>query len=420
MRQSINFGRIAGIPIGASWTWLPVFVLIVWTGAADFFPHWNPGLSTGAYVAMAVAEAVLFFVALLLHELGHALRARREGLRVNGITLWLFGGAARFTGEFPNPGVELRVALAGPFVTFVIGGASLLAAWQLSLPSTVDGVVFWLGVPCMVLLAFNLIPAYPLDGGRVLHALLWAWRHDRRRATQVSTAVGRGFGYLLIGGGILLILDTGRAEGLWLGVMGWFLLGAATGESRSETVRDALQGLTVADVIERDPICVLPTLTLDKFFEAIEWQQRHTTYPVFDGERVVGLLPLGRVMSIPRERWPETRIESEMVPLSDVVLLREQAPLGEAIGDLAASDLQRGLVIEDGRLVGLVSVSDIARAFERRVRMLVGSRHGRVKAEVARPVLVSLRRRTGADRPVDGRDRDRDRTPPDPQGWVQL
>ena len=370
MRQSITFGRIAGIPIGASWTWLPVFVLVVWTGAADFFPHWNPGLSTGAYVAMAVAEAVLFFVALLLHELGHALRARREGLRVNGITLWLFGGAARFTGEFPNPGVELRVALAGPFVTFVIGGASLLAAWQLSLPSTVDGVVFWLGVPCMVLLAFNLIPAYPLDGGRILHALLWAWRHDRRRATQVSTAVGRGFGYLLIGGGILLILDTGRAEGLWLGVMGWFLLGAATGESRSETVRDALQGLTVADVIERDPICVLPTLTLDEFFEAIEWQQRHTTYPVFDGERVVGLLPLGRVMSIPREKWPETRIESEMVPLSDVVLLHEQAPLGEAIGDLAASDLQRGLVIEDGRLVGLVSVSDIARAFERRVRML--------------------------------------------------
>ena len=218
MRQSITFGRIAGIPIGASWTWLPVFVLVVWTGAADFFPHWNPGLSTGAYVAMAVVEAVLFFVALLLHELGHALRARREGLRVNGITLWLFGGAARFTGEFPNPGVELRVALAGPFVTFVIGGASLLAAWQLSLPSTVDGVVFWLGVPCMVLLAFNLIPAYPLDGGRILHALLWAWRHDRRRATQVSTAVGRGFGYLLIGGGILLILDTGRAEGLWLGM----------------------------------------------------------------------------------------------------------------------------------------------------------------------------------------------------------
>src|SRR5204863_7701689 len=152
MRQSITFGRIAGIPIGASWTWLPVFVLIVWSFAADVFPHWNPGLSTGTYVAMAVAEAVLFFAALLLHELGHALRARREGIRVDGITLWLFGGVARFTGEFPNAGVELRVAVAGPVVTLAIGAAALLAAWQLSLPSTVDGVALWLGVPSVVLL----------------------------------------------------------------------------------------------------------------------------------------------------------------------------------------------------------------------------------------------------------------------------
>jgi Zn-dependent protease/CBS domain-containing protein len=370
MRQSISFGRIAGIPIGASWTWLPVFGLIVWSFAADVFPHWNPGLSNGAYIGMAIAEALLFFGALLLHELGHALRARREGIRVDGITLWLFGGVARLTGEFPSAGVELRVAVAGPAVTLAIGGAALLAAWQLSLPAAVDGVAFWLGVPSLILLAFNLIPAYPLDGGRILHALLWAWRHDRRRATQVSATIGRGFGYLLIGGGVLMVWETGRIEGLWLGVMGWFLLGAATGESRSEKVRDALEGLTVADVIERDPICVLPTLTLAEFFEAIEWQQRHTTYPVFDGERVVGLLPFGRVASLPREKWAETRIESVMVPLSEVVLLDEHAPLGEAIGSLAASDLQRGLVIEDGRLVGLVSVSDIARAFERRARML--------------------------------------------------
>jgi CBS domain-containing protein len=221
-----------------------------------------------------------------------------------------------------------------------------------------------------MLLAFNLIPAYPLDGGRILHALLWAWRRDRRRATQVSATIGRGFGYLLIGCGIVLIWNTGRIEGIWLGVMGWFLLGAATGESRSETVRDALAGLTVADVIERDPICVLPSLTLEELFQAVEWERRHTTYPVFDGERVVGLLPFGRVTAVPRDQWPQTRISSLMVPLSEVVLLDEHAPLGEAIGALAASDLQRGLVIRDDRLVGLVSVSDIARTFERRARML--------------------------------------------------
>ncbi len=370
MRQSISFGRIAGIPIGASWTWLPVFALIVWSFAADVFPQWNPGLSNSTYLAMAVAEAGLFFTALLMHELGHALRARREGIRVEGITLWLFGGVARFTGDFPSAGVELRVAVAGPIVTLAIGTAAVLSSLLISLPAAVDGVAFWLGLPSLLLLAFNLIPAYPLDGGRILHALLWAWRHDRGRATRISAAIGRSFGYLLIGGGVVVIWNTGHVEGLWLGVMGWFLLGAASSEARGETVRDALQGLTVADVIERDPICVLPTLTLAEFFQAMVWEQRHTTYPVFDGERVVGLLPFGRVAAVPRERWEETRIESAMVPLEEVVLLDEHTPLGEAIGALAGSDLQRGLVIEDGRLVGLVSVSDIARAFERRARML--------------------------------------------------
>jgi Zn-dependent protease/CBS domain-containing protein len=370
MRQSISFGRIAGIPIGASWTWLPVFLLIIWTYAADIFPSYNPGLSNGVYVAMAAIEGALFFTALLLHELGHAIRARREGIPIEGITLWLFGGVARFTGEFPSAGVELRVAVAGPAVTFVIGGGSLLAAWLLSLPDAVDGVLFWLGVPSLLLLAFNLIPAYPLDGGRILHAVLWAWRGNRRQATEVSARIGRGFGFLLIGAGIFLIGSQGRIEGLWLSVMGWFLLGAATGESRSETVRDALEGLTVADVIERDPICVLPTLTLSAFFDEIVWSQRHTTYPVFDGERVVGLLPFGRVAGVPRAKWDATRIEQAMVPLSDVVMLKEQTPLGEAIGMLAGSDLQRGLVIEGERLVGLVSVSDIARIFQRRARLL--------------------------------------------------
>jgi len=370
MRRSISFGRIAGIPVGASWTWLPVVALIVWWYASDVFPHRNPGLGDGVYLAMAVIEGALFFSALLLHELGHALRARREGIRIDGITLWLFGGVARINGEFPNAGVELRVAIAGPLVTLAIGGGALLASWLLALPAAVDGVAFWLGVPSLILLVFNLIPAYPLDGGRILHALLWAWRDDRRGATRISAAIGRGFGYLLVGGGVFLIWNTGEFQWLWLGVMGYFLLGAAVGESRSETVRDALEGLTVADVIERDPVCVLPTLTLAEFFEAIVWEKRHTTYPVFDGERVVGLLPFGRVAAVPRAEWDRTRISSAMVPLEEVVLLDEHTPLGEAIGALAASELQRGLVIEEERLVGLVSVSDIARAFERRARML--------------------------------------------------
>jgi Zn-dependent protease len=368
MRQVIPFGRIAGIPIGASWTWLPVVVLVISNYAGDVFPNSNPGLSSNTYLAMAVALAALFFAGLLLHELGHAFVARRNGMEIQGITLWLFGGVARISGEFGGPGVEFRVALAGPVVTFVLGLVFTAASLLLDLPSAVDGVVSMLAVANLFLLAFNLIPAYPLDGGRILHAVLWRFQRDRSSATRLSAGIGRGFGIVLIGVGLAGVLAAQNVRWGWLSVMGLFLLMAATGESRTEQVRSLLDGLTVADVVERDPICVLPSLTLAEFVQAVVWAQRYTTYPVFDGERVVGMLPFRSVAAIPRSNWDVTRVADVMTPLGGVVLLEEGQSLTDAAGRLSANPLQRGLVLDGERLVGLVSISDIARAFERRAR----------------------------------------------------
>ncbi len=368
MRQVIPFGRIAGIPIGASWTWLPVVVLVVSNYAGDVFPTSNPGLSSHTYLAMAVALAGLFFAGLLLHELGHAFIARRNGMEIEGITLWLFGGVARISGEFAGPGVEFRVALAGPVVTCAIAIVFTAASLLLDLPSAVDGVVSMLAVANLFLLAFNLIPAYPLDGGRILHAVLWRFQRDRSAATRLSAGIGRGFGIVLIGVGVAGVLAAQDVRWGWLSVMGLFLLMAATGESRTEQVRSLLDGLTVADVIERDPVCVLPSLTLAEFVEAVVWAQRYTTYPVFDGERVVGMLPFRNVAAIPRDNWDVTRVADVMTPLAGVVLLDEAQSLTDAAGRLSANPLQRGLVLDGERLVGLVSISDIARAFERRAR----------------------------------------------------
>ena len=368
MRGVIPFGRVAGISIGASWTWLPVVALVMLTAASDGFPRSNPGLSQASYVVMAVTAGLLYFAGLLLHELGHALQARREGMHIDGITLWLFGGVARINGEFRTASAELRVAAAGPAVTLVISVVFLSLGLLLSLPAQIDGVLIWVGYFSALLLLFNLVPAYPLDGGRMLHAGLWALRRNRSAATQVSATIGRGFGMVMIGGGAVLGVSQGEPAFGWLAVMGLFLLMAATGESQNERVREVLDGLTVADVIERDPICVLPTLTLAEFFDAVVWSQRHTTYPVYDGELVIGMLPFRSVAAVPRSDWDATTIADVMVPLDQVELLDEHAPLGEAITRLAANPLQRGLVIEDGRLVGLVSVSDVARAFERRAR----------------------------------------------------
>jgi Zn-dependent protease/CBS domain-containing protein len=368
MRQVIPFGRVAGIPIGASWTWLPVVVLVVSNYAGDVFPRSNPGLSDRTYLAMAIALTGLFFGGLILHELGHAFIARRNGMEIQGITLWLFGGVARITGEFAGPGVEFRVALAGPLVTCVLGLGFAAASLLVDLPSAVDGVVSMLAVANLFLLAFNLIPAYPLDGGRILHAVLWRFQRDRGAATRLSAGIGRGFGIVLLGVGIAGVLIAQDVRWGWLSVMGLFLLMAATGEQRTEQVRTLLDGLTVADVVERDPVCVLPSLSLSEFVNAVVSAQRYTTYPVFDGDRVVGMLPFRSVAAVPRGDWDSTRIADVMTPLSGVVLLEEEQSLTDAAGKLSADALQRGLVLDGDRLVGLVSISDIARAFERRAR----------------------------------------------------
>jgi Zn-dependent protease len=178
--SSFRLGRLAGIEIGANWSWLLVVALIVWSLAAGVFPTSNPGLSDGAYIAMAAVAALLFFASLTLHELGHAIQSRRDGIAIDGIPLWVFGGVARFRGEMPSAGAELRVAVAGPVVSLALGVAFLAAALALPLPAAVDGVVF------LFLLAFNLLPALPLDGGRVLRAALWARRGDFTQATRTA------------------------------------------------------------------------------------------------------------------------------------------------------------------------------------------------------------------------------------------
>src|SRR5215217_1681296 len=214
MGDSFELGRIAGIRIGVNWSWLVVFALIVWTLAATIFPDSNPGLSDGTYLAMAIVAAVLFFVSLLLHELGHALVARREGVEIEGITLWLFGGVAKFKSMFPSAGAEFRIATAGPLVSLAIGVFFVLVALVGDLPEAVDGVVGYLGYINLVLLVFNLIPALPLDGGRVLRSILWHTKGDFRWATNVAAEVARVFAYLFIGLGLAEVIFLSSFAGV--------------------------------------------------------------------------------------------------------------------------------------------------------------------------------------------------------------
>ncbi len=361
MNPSVTLGRIAGVRISINWSWLVVFALIVWTLASAVFPAEKPHLARTTYLGMAVAAAFLFFSSLLLHELGHAYQARREGMEIEGITLWLFGGIAQFKGTFSSAGAELRIALAGPIVSLLLGGMFVAVALAGGLGAAVEGVAAWLGYINLMLLAFNLLPALPLDGGRVLRALLWRARGDFSWATRIAAAVGRGFGYLLVALGIFLLIAQGVWSGVWLAFIGWFLLQAAAAEGQYGLLREALAGLYVRDVMVRSPVTVAADASIAEFMDDVAHAHRFTTYPVLDKGHVLGLLPFASVARVPRRDWERKRVRECMLAFDDVPRVREDEPLVDALGELAGETPGRALVLDDGRVVGLLSISDVGR-----------------------------------------------------------
>jgi Zn-dependent protease/CBS domain-containing protein len=360
---NIRIGHFGGVEVRVNWSWLVIFALIVWSLADGIFPSQNPGLSRGVHLAMAIVAAFLFFASLLLHELGHSWEARREGVEIDGITLWLFGGVSQFKTRFPSGGTEFRIAIAGPLVSLLLGVVFVLIALA-GLPSAVDGVAAWLGYINLALLVFNLIPALPLDGGRVLRAALWAWRGDLGWATRVATDIGRVFAYLFIGLGIAMFIFQGSFSGAWLAFIGWFLLQASSAEARYIATEAALEGLRVRDLMVRDPVTVEGDLTVGQFMDDVARSRRFTTYPVIDGEKPIGLLAFSSVAAVPRSEWDLRHVRDAMIPLEEVPLLTEDETAVDALAALSAPTSNRGLVVDNGHLAGLLSITDLTRALE--------------------------------------------------------
>lgn len=365
LTSSIRIGRIAGIEVGINWTWFLVFALIAFTLAEVVFPETTSDLAAGTYWAMGVVAAALFFGSILLHELGHAIQARRDDVEIDGITLWLFGGVARFKDLYASPGAEFRIAIAGPLVTLAIAAALFAVIAVIPLAATVEGVVSWLAAINLFVLAFNLIPALPLDGGRLLHAGLWQARGDLSWATRVGSAIGVGFGYVLAGAGIALFVFTTAIGGLWLAILGWFLATAARAEATQLVAREALEGLTVADLMSPDPVAVTPGLTLSRFIDDVARRTRFTTYPVVEnGGQPVGLLPIRQVTAAPRTDWDGARVGDQMIPRDDVPVVAPGDDAEDAFRRIVGAGVGRALVVDRGRLVGMLSITDFMRAIE--------------------------------------------------------
>jgi Zn-dependent protease/predicted transcriptional regulator len=363
MNGNLSIGRFGGVEVRLHWSLLAVVALLVWSLADGILPAQNPGLSDGEYLGAATAAALLFVASILLHELGHSWVARREGIEVDSVSLWLFGGVAEFKDRFRSAGAEFRVAFSGPLVSIGLG-LLFMAIAQVGLPSAADGAVAWLGYINLILAAFNLLPASPLDGGRVLHAGLWRARGDYAWATRVASEVGQAFAYLFIALGLAMFIFQGSFSGAWLAFIGWYLLQGAKAEARYAATEQALGGLRVRDLMVRRPVTVDADWTIGRVMDEVVSSHRFTTYPVLDGGRPVGLLPFASVAAVPRSEWETRRVRDTMVPLDKVPVLAEDEKVVDALVELSAPTGNRGLVVDNGHLAGLLSITDIARALE--------------------------------------------------------
>jgi Zn-dependent protease len=372
---SIQLARIFGIRIGASPSWFVVLFIMVVGLSTSYTDRYSDATAYG----IAVASAGLFFVSLTLHELGHALVARRSGIEIAGIDLWFFGGIAKLNRDSQSPGEEFRVSAAGPAVTLLIivacvvagivaaGSSDFLDAVALTAnPSPGLALLGWLALVNAFLFVFNMVPAFPLDGGRIAKAIAWKVTGDRNRGTRFSARLGQIFSYVLIGGGIYLLIRGDPYTGLWFIVLGWFLGQTATGAVASSRFSERLQGVTVADVMDTQPVWVPGDTTVlqaqDEFFMRYRWPW----FPVADpiSGRFLGLLHQHRVDGAVEEGRPALAVSDVVDPEADEAFrVRDDTPIEQLVGSEGLRSLGALMVIDrDDRLRGVVTVEQVRRA----------------------------------------------------------
>jgi Zn-dependent protease/CBS domain-containing protein len=361
MASSIRLGRIFGIEIGVNWSLVFVFALISWTVATQVLPFDVPGQPALSYWVAGVAGSVSFFACLLAHELAHALVARRNGVKVGGITLWLFGGVSRLEDEPKSAGAEALIAGVGPLTSL---GVALLAFLLslLPLPALVADLFGYLAFVNVALALFNLVPAFPLDGGRLLSSFFW-WRlGSRQRGVHSAVRISRVFAYLMIAFGALLLFTGSVLNGIWIAFIGWFLLSAGSSEEVGTTVRGLLSSVPVSAAMTSPVVTIPDWLTVEQFLESIAPQHPFTTYPVHDPSgKLTGIVRLGDLVRMPAGARAETRLRDRARPIAEVPVARPDEDLAALIQRVGASLDQRVLVFDGERLVGIVSPVDVAR-----------------------------------------------------------
>ncbi len=354
-RQSITIGRVFGIPVAVDYSWFLIFILVSWILAQSYFPQEFPGWQTIAYWSVAVITAILLFASVLVHEIGHSLIARIFHLPVKRIVLFIFGGVAQIVGEPPSAKAEFWIALAGPVTSFVLGIAFHLMAGFTEGSPQLFAIVKYLAMINIVLAVFNLLPGFPLDGGRVFRAIVWGITKNFRKATFVAAGVGRGFAFLFIFWGALLIIKGNLGDGLWTLFIGWFLDNAAVSQIHLIEIKAALEGHRVAEAMSRN----FATLPADVSLEEIVHHhilglgRRYAL--VEENGKVIGLLTLHHLQQVEVDQLAKLTARDIMLPISDSRMVTPDKDLWEALELMDAEGVNQLPVVENGEVVGLLT-----------------------------------------------------------------
>ncbi|HUP52460.1 MAG TPA: site-2 protease family protein [Longimicrobiales bacterium] len=365
----LRIGSVLGFEIRVDLSWFVIFFLVFWSLAEAVFPTEHPDLPRLTHLSMGLAGTLLFFASLLAHELSHAVVSRSKGIPVEGITLFIFGGMAWTSREPDTPRDELLIAGVGPVASLTIAAlfaivGRLSAAIDLGTP--VSGVANYLAFINLALAIFNLMPGFPLDGGRVFRAIVWSVTGDRSKATRWAVLGGRSFGTALIVLGAIQALTISPVSGLWLIFIGWFLRNLAGSSLRQQVLHDLLNGYVAADLMSPQPEVVATRLPLSKLVEDHFMRLRYGSYPVVDGGQLVGMITLEEVKRIPASEWPGTAVVEVMTALPDCAVVAPRTSVEEALREMSRPTARgRALVVDGGQLVGIVSASDVARWIQR-------------------------------------------------------
>jgi Zn-dependent protease/CBS domain-containing protein len=375
MSGSVSLGSIAGIRIDINVSWLVIFVVLTVSLATADLPLSATGHGAGAYWIAGIVGSLLFFASVLVHELGHSIVARARGLTVNSITLFLFGGVSNLEQEPHSPGEEFVVAVIGPIISLVLGAILLLLGRAVGQTQTLSAAVIgYVGATNLLLGLFNLIPGFPLDGGRVLRSILWRATGSLHTATRWAARVGQGIAYLFILFGVLEFFTGDVLGGIWIGFVGWFLLSATQTANQQVMVESLLRGVIVRDVMGSPPASVSTDLSLQELVDShiLPYGLRSMPVEATQGGRFAGLVTLADIRQVSRGAWSQTPVSRVMVPLERLHVVSPEQQLSEVLPLMAERDVNQLPVVQNGQLAGMLSRDVVLRVLS--VRQSLDSR----------------------------------------------